>query len=68
MTGIILSLLATLAALVFAFYSDDAYGRAGRRLNDCERRIVRKSGESQVAAQQNSIGNTDEKSRRNQIR
>jgi len=60
MTGIILSLLATLAALVFAFHSDDAYGRTGRRLQDYERRNTRKSDDLRISARPDSKGSAAE--------
>ena len=37
MAGIILSLLAILAALIFAFYADDACYRTDRRMTDSSR-------------------------------
>jgi hypothetical protein len=54
MTGIILSLLVTLAALMFAFHSDDPYDRTGRRMQENERRICRKPGDILISVQADS--------------
>jgi hypothetical protein len=45
MMGILLSLVATLAVLIFAFYSDDSHDYAGSRLRDSDRRISKQSGD-----------------------
>jgi hypothetical protein len=60
MTGIILSLVATLAALIFAFHSDDAFSRADKRLQDCERRIARIPDDFPSSAKPNSKNGADE--------
>jgi hypothetical protein len=43
MMGILLSLLATFAVLIFAFHSDDSHDYARSHLQDSDRRISRQS-------------------------
>jgi hypothetical protein len=45
MMGILLSLLATLAVLIFAFYSDDSRHYNRSRLQDSGRHISKQSGD-----------------------